>query len=131
MDTVRAANLSYNGYHRETSPNLDRLAEKSYIFKNAISVGGNTPTAMAGIMTGHWPKEEFSAEWPVASFGMRRFYVNDDETGLPSSLPTLAERMSLAGYTTAGYITNPYLKSDFHFDRGFDVYGEIFLVGPA
>ncbi len=125
IDTLRASDLSYNSYTLETSPNLDALARESYVFENAVAVGGNTPTAMAGIMTGLWPHYDFGEEWAANSFGMRRFYRNNDEFGLPEKVPTLTERMRSAGYATAGYITNPYVKKVFHFDRGFDVYGEI------
>ena len=126
IDTLRASDLSYNGYTLETSPTLDALARESYVFENATSVGGNTPTAMAGIMTGLWPHYDFGEEWAANWFGMRRFYNHDDESGLPENVPTLAERMSSAGYVTAGHITNPYVRKGFHFDRGFDVYGHIF-----
>jgi len=132
MDTVRADSLSYAGYDRKTSPTLDRLAEQSYVFTQAVSVGGNTPTAMAGIMTGRWSHYRMDPDWtaeqwtPRAWFGMERFYRSDEELGIPTATPALAERLSMAGYTTAGYINNAYLKRGFHFDRGFDRYDDTF-----
>lgn len=90
MDTVRADSLSYAGYDRETSPILDRLAKRSYVFTQTVSVGGNTPTAMAGIMTGRWPHYHMDPDWtaeqwtPRAWFGMERFYRSDEELGIPT-----------------------------------------------
>ena len=127
VDALRAANVSFLGYARTTTPHLDALAAKSYVFDQAVSVGGNTPTAMSALMTGRYPFIGFGDDWtPPFVFGMRRFYVDGLEPGLPRSLPTLAEQLSSAGYTTAGFITNPYLKRVFDFHRGFDEYEEIF-----
>lgn len=102
---------------------------------NAVSVGGNTPVAMAGLMTGRWPNHRFEIDWsperwtPRAWFGMRRFYLDDSEVGLPSALPVLAEQVRDAGYATAGVVSNVHLSREFHFDRGFDDYQE-FIESP-
>jgi arylsulfatase len=127
LDTLRAANLSLHGYARATTPNLDRFAKQNVYFRNAISVGGNTTTAMAGIMTGRSPFFEFGTRWnDRLVFGMNRFYESPGEQGLPANLDTLAEKFQRAGYTTVGMITNPYLKRVFNFHKGFDAYQEIF-----
>lgn len=125
-DALRRSNVSFLGYSRETTPHLDVLASEGYVFEQAIAVGGNTPTVMSALMTGRYPFFGFDEEWTGASFGMRRFYADSSEAGLPRNLATLAERLQAAGYTTAGFITNPYLKQEFDFHRGFDRYGEIF-----
>lgn len=126
VDALRASNVSFLGYERSTTPHLDALSKRSFVFEQAISVGGNTPTAMSALMTGRYPFFSFDEEWAPTSFGMRRFYMTEAESGIPSGLDTLAERLGAAGYTTIGVITNPYLKSTFNFHRGFDQYKEIF-----
>lgn len=128
FDALRAGNLGFMGYDRPTSPNLDALANESYVFDQAIAAGGNTPTTMSAIMTGRYPYFTFEEGWD-SPFGMRRFYADAQELGLPESLDTLAERLQAAGYTTAGFITNPYLKKEFNFHQGFDHYEEIFRDG--
>ncbi len=126
VDALRAANVSFLGYHRDTTPHLAMLAAESHVFDHAVSVGGNTPAAMSALMTGRYAFTAFAERWSATDFGMHRFYLDDTESGLPRSLPTLAEQLHAAGYATAGFITNPYLKKIFNFHRGFDHYGEIF-----
>lgn len=125
VDTLRAGNLSFLGYRRTTTPHIDEIAAQSVVFTRAVSVGGNTPTAMAAIMTGRYPYFRRQDPWRPADFGMARFYGDGDDGGLPEGIPVLAEKLQSAGYHTLGVITNPYLKSVFHFDRGFDSYDEI------
>jgi len=126
VDALRASNVSFLGYSRDTTPNLDALASESYVFSQAISVAGNTPSAMSGIMTGHYPSTPLGNEWTSPIFGMSRFYADSSEKGLPRSLKTLAEQLDAEGYNTAGFITNPHLKSTFGFHRGFDHFEELF-----
>jgi arylsulfatase A-like enzyme len=95
------------------------------LFENAISVGGNTTTAMAGVFTGRYPFFEYGASW-TEPFGMERFRRDAMGPGLPGGMTTLAETLSAAGYQTAGFITNPYLKSVFGMQKGFAHYEELF-----
>jgi len=126
VDTLRGSDLSYVGYARMTSPNLDALAEKSVVFENALSIGANTTVGMAGLMTGKLPHFELGEPWTDEyRFGMNRFYTHQGEIGLPSSLPTLAELLAESGYITAGIVTNPYLLSVYQFDQGFEIYEEL------
>ena len=76
IDTLRASNLSLFDYSRPTSPNIDAFAAKSIVFRNVSSVGGNTPTSMAGLMSGRYPFFELDAQWnDSTSHGMARFYT--------------------------------------------------------
>ena len=52
IDTLRADHLSYYGYERDTTPNIDAFAKESLVFKNAFSPAPWTPAAMASIFTG-------------------------------------------------------------------------------
>ncbi len=125
VDTLRAKNLGAYGYARPTSPSLDRLAGDGALFENAVAVGGNTTTSVAGVFTGHYPFFEFGAPWSEASYyGMERFRRRAG-LGIPNAMTTLAERLSSAGYQTAAFITNPYLKSTFSMQQGFDHYEEM------
>jgi arylsulfatase A-like enzyme len=126
IDTLRASDLSLSGYERLTSPEIDKLAKNSFVFRNTVSVGANTTVGMAGIMTGRLPYFEFGQPWTDEYlFGMNRFYTQEGEIGLPSSLDSLAERLQDEGYFTAGVVTNPYLQKTYGFNQGFDVYEEL------
>jgi arylsulfatase A-like enzyme len=55
FDTLSARNLSLYGYHRETSPNIERFAERATVFHNHISGGNFTSPGTATIFTGTYP----------------------------------------------------------------------------
>ena len=52
MDTTRADHLSLYGYTSNTTPNIDKLAQKSVVFEKAISTTSWTLPAHASIFTG-------------------------------------------------------------------------------
>lgn len=99
IDALRADSLSCYGYNRKTSPNIDRFSEDCLVFDQAISVGGNTTTAMPAIMTGRYAFFPKSVRWkPLTSFGMSRFYMGSQMKGLPLPLDTMAEVFQQNGY---------------------------------
>ena len=55
IDTLRADHLGLYGYHRETSPHLDELAERSVVFDQAVTVHVSTAPAHATVLTGLYP----------------------------------------------------------------------------
>src|SRR4029453_8868159 len=55
MDATRANNLSCYGYHRPTTPYLDRFAERGVVYETAISPAGWSLPAHASIFTGLYP----------------------------------------------------------------------------
>jgi arylsulfatase A-like enzyme len=137
VDTLRADSLSSDGYPRPISPGIESLARESVVFPRAFTVGSNTSTSMAALMTGRLP---FYAD-TVAScrtgdcvepwdertwFGMQRFHA-EGEIGLPAGLDTLAELLKRRGYGTAAYVSNALLKTKYKFDQGFDDYEEPLL----
>lgn len=124
IDTLRARNLGCYGYARPTSPAIDRFAQDAMVFEQAISVGGNTTTAMAGLFTGHYAFFEYGAPWTW--YGMERFRVRGKGVGLPNAMTTLAEHLASARYRTAGFITNPYLKRVFSMHQGYGHYEPLF-----
>ena len=52
LDTTRLDHLSCYGYHRNTSPNLDRLAAESVIYTQAIAPSSWTLPSHASLFTG-------------------------------------------------------------------------------
>lgn len=107
LDTVRALSLSTYGYSRDTSPFLSELAASGVRFDRAISTAPWTLTSHASMFTGRYPHET-SAGW---------------STPLDGTFPTLAERLGLQGYATAGVAANlRYCSYEFGLARGFAHY---------
>lgn len=107
IDTLRPSNLGCYGYHLDTSPNMDALAKDSVLFENVYCQQPHTLTSHMSILTSFYP----------TSHGVKLDRV------LNARIPTLAETLKKNGYITAGFATSPeWLKSDFGFGRGFDLY---------
>ena len=104
LDTVRAKGTSLNGYERDTTPNLVRLAARGVVFERALANAPWTLPSLASMFTGHWP-HELSAAW---------------RTPLNAARPTLAETVDRAGYQSAGFVANhSYGIAAFGLGRGF------------
>ena len=105
IDALRADHLGYHGYDRDTSPFLDSLAERTTCFTTAISASSHTREAVPALLTGRYPDV-------FASQGYR--CVAD----------TVADHLRTAGYTTAGFHSNPYVSRAHGFDSGFDTFDD-------
>lgn len=55
FDAWSASNISLYGYGRETTPNLNRLAEKAIVYHNHFAAGNFTIPGTASILTGTLP----------------------------------------------------------------------------
>jgi len=117
IDTQRADHLSSYGYHRPTTPSLDRLAAEGTLFERAYSSSSWTLPAHASLMTGR-PLHEHRAGL------MRRPYLDERH-------PTLAEVLRGAGYATGGFVANTFwVGRQTGLDRGFIRY-EDFWGNPG
>ncbi len=104
LDTVRAANLSLYGYHRPTTPEIERWAATGVRFDQAIATAPWTTTSHASVFTG------LHAHQVAKSWKAR----------LAKGVPTLAESLERAGYITAGFTANPARTgSETGLNRGF------------
>jgi arylsulfatase A-like enzyme len=112
LDTVRR---DFTGVG--LTPRLDRLAAEGTRFSNAWTTAPWTVPAHASIFTG----------LPPSSHGSTFLSVRLNE-----SVPTVAERLSLAGYATASFFSNPWLSDRATgMLRGFDVRSETPIGGLA
>jgi arylsulfatase A-like enzyme/Flp pilus assembly protein TadD len=110
LDTMRVDRLSvYSGKYVKT-PNIDRLAGKSFIFTRAFSHNPVTLPAHTNILTGT----------------TSCFHGISDNTGyrLNERFLTIAQYLKQAGYVTGAFIGAFPLDSRFGLDRGFDVYDD-------
>jgi arylsulfatase A-like enzyme len=111
LDTARAESLSLQGYVRETTPNLARLAQRGIRFEQARSTAPWTFPSHASIFTGRWPHE---------------LKVGENRP-LDSRYPTLAECLSARGYRTGGFVANTFFCNSWYgLARGFDRYEDFY-----
>jgi arylsulfatase A-like enzyme len=115
INVLRADHLSCYGYHRRTTPNIDKLADEAFVFKNAFAQAGYTMPNMMSIITSLYPE----------SHGV----FDGFKDKLSSRLYTLAEVLNIYGYKSAWFsiLKNPHLDIDVGFGRGYDFKGELGL----
>ena len=56
VDALRADHIHFMGYPRETTPNLDRLAQESLVFTNAIAQSSCTGSSVPSMLSGVYPQ---------------------------------------------------------------------------
>ena len=110
LESVRADHCGYVGYDRDTTPNLDRMAETGVGFRHAVTAGGSTPASMTAVHTGEYPltdpKDTTPERWR-AELATKR---------------TVATALSEAGYRTGAFVPNAFVSSYFGFGEGFEDY---------
>ena len=109
LDTVRADHLSCYGSKTVATPNIDRLAREGLLFLNAFSTAPWTVPSHASMFTGLYTFQH-QATW--------------DNTYLRDEFVTLAERLTDAGYATAGFSENPFVGVGNGFAQGFSEFHE-------
>ena len=119
IDTLRADFVSGTGGGPETTPAMDALAREGIVFDRAHSAAPWTLSSFGSMLSSTYP--------PQHRAGLRDAKT-DRRFGLSQSLPTLAESLHAAGYSTAAVLTNGYLNPRYGLGRGFDAYEN--LVAP-
>ena len=110
VDTLRADHLASYGYHRNTMPIIEQIAETGIVFDNAIVSRGITRTSYASILTGLYP------------FGHG---VYNSSIVMHDKLQTLPEILKSKGYHTAAFMSNFVLIGQLSgLDQGFDIYDD-------
>jgi len=96
IDTLRADHLGCYGYFRNTSPNIDKLAENGLLFKNSYSTAISTGAGFTSIITGLPPIKHGFYNTP---FNIPNLNHLDD------TILTVAQiiQMSEKGITTAAF----------------------------
>ncbi len=109
IDSLRADHLHSYGYHRETSPTLDRLAAEGARFATAYSVSSWTLPSHATMLTGLYPFSHGAIE---------------STHRISPRAPTLAAELRRTGFATAGFVSYEFLRRRYGFDVGFDLYDD-------
>jgi arylsulfatase A-like enzyme len=107
VDTLRTDHLSAYGYALDTSPALEGLAGGGVRFDRAYAPAPWTKPSVASIFTGQYP---------------HRHGLNFVLATLPASAQTLAERLSQAGFATAGVVSHGFVGPKNGFDQGFEAF---------
>ncbi|WP_416841655.1 sulfatase [Haloferax sp. DFSO52] len=107
LESTRADHTTMGGYDRETTPNVQRIADSDggRYFSNCYSHGIWTLASSASILTATYPSHHGAGMTGEA---------------IPTALPTVAERFKQVGYDTACISPNSHLSSATGLDRGFD-----------
>lgn len=109
-DALRAGNLGCYGYEKETSPEIDKIAENGVRFSNSFSTINSTDPSFTTIFTGRFP----------ISHGLRNHghKLTVEEKSYTSTLKFLPEILKEHNYET---IALDWLGK-WH-KRGYDIYG--------
>jgi arylsulfatase A-like enzyme len=130
LDTTRADRLGCYGYRRQTSANIDKLADESVLYTRAIAPSSWTLPSHASLFTGKFTSSHgarYDPEGPLLltdaisgpeSWGVYR------ARGLAQNEVTLAEVLKETGYTTAAVVGGPWMKRIFGLNKGFDYYND-------
>ncbi len=122
VDTLRADRVGVLGYKKDTTPTLDKLAEESYVFTQAISVAPWTLPSHMSMFTGLYPSEHKMVNKVIITNSGEE--VSANLSSISPGIKTLAELLKEKGYINAGFTGGAGLGSDFGFNRGFDVYDD-------
>ncbi len=109
IDSLRRDHMSLYGYHRLTTPYMDRFAQEGTVFEDTISAHIPTTSAYASMLTG---MDMFNTQ----VVALRH------KGPLRPEVSTLAEILGAAGYNTScvGFSGNPSSRG---FDKYFDYAG--------
>jgi len=114
VDTLRADHLSCYGYQYPTSPNIDKLAEKGFVFDNCIAEVPLTCPSFSSMFTSRYP---------------RVIGVTKNGLGISKDEITITELFKENGYFTFCIQSNWTLKSKLsNLHQGFDIYDDDFHV---
>ncbi|HMB55417.1 MAG TPA: sulfatase, partial [Thermoanaerobaculia bacterium] len=115
VDTLRADHVGWDGYRRDTTPNLDRLAAESVVYSQARAQAPCTSPSVNSLLTSRHP-------W---TFTGRPY----GHLGIPRDVPTVATLLRDAGYRTAAVSASPVVRArpneinrEGGFGQGFDLF---------
>ena len=110
LDSLRADHCSFMGYHRETTPTMDKMARKGLVFENAIAASVPTAPSMFCCFTGEYP---LINSLDLSPKNWRNEFIGKN---------TLAQVLSKKGYYTVAFHSNPWVSDIYGFTKGFNLY---------
>lgn len=113
-EAVRPDHTSFFGWHRPTTPELDRFFAQSVVFENALTPISAAPGAHLTMMTGLSP-----AQHGVISIGAPKTPWKSSEGGR-----LLAEMLTLQKYRCNAYVSSRLVGRATGLEAGFPVFDE-------
>ena len=107
VDTLRP-DLGFMGWKWDTSPNLDKVANKATVFENAYSMASYTGKAVGPMLIGRYPSET------ITEFSHFNSYANANVF--------TAERVRETGARTFAGMCHWYFRPSSGLQQGFDVW---------
>ena len=104
-DTLRRDHMSAYGYHRPTTPILEKLAAEGVLFRDAVGQATWTKVATPSVLTSLYPTSH---------------RVEDFSDRLPSAATTIAEVYRQAGYATLSMSSGPFTGQFTNLHQGFE-----------
>lgn len=123
-DTLRRDRLGIHGGPAAT-PSWDRFASESIVFTAASTQAPWTKPSIATLFTGQLPSRHGVVHHPGLARGRAGDRAVESDT-LAEDAVTLAEALNSGGYTTAAFVSNPWLQRSLGFGQGFEVYDDSF-----
>lgn len=109
LDGLRQDHLSFLGYSRPTSPNIDWLAERGRVHRTIVPTSCSTKASLTSLLT----SLDYSSHRLIAHSAK----LDDD-------FETLAETFQRHGYATFGAVATPHLSATLGYGQGFDRYAD-------
>ena len=109
IDTLRADHMGCYGYYRETTPEIDKFAKESVIFKNMIAQCSWTRPSTTSILSGLYLKNH----------GV--YAINQT---LSEDVLILPEILQDNGYHTYAFISNGIVSEHAGFNQGYDHFND-------
>ncbi len=107
LDTLRADHLGAYGYTRPTSPNMDKLAAESVLFRNTYATSPWTLPSHVSLLSG----------LDCVDHGVRASANRMDPRDV-----TLADRLRRAGFETAAFTGGGFVSGLFGMNKGFETF---------
>jgi arylsulfatase A-like enzyme len=107
LDTLRADHVGCYGYDRATTPNIDRLAADSVLFRNTFAPSPWTLPSHVSMLTG---------------LDCLHHGVYHTEDRMDPELPTLADYLREHGYLTSAFTGDGFVIGLYGFSKGFDTF---------
>ena len=115
IDTLRADHLGSYGYFRDTSPNIDRVAEEGVLFANVVTTMATTLPAHVSLWTSMYP-----VQTGVTRNGSK--LAKNQKAG--SDVLMFAQMLRRLGYSTAAFVSATPVKKYTGIGVGFDIFDE-------
>jgi choline-sulfatase len=118
FDSVRADHCSFEGYARDTTPQLDAVAKRGVRFSRCIAQAPYTLPSYASMLTSRYVAELAVQEQRDEKDRARILGI---APGPSESDAMISEALRAAGYRTAAFVQS-WISKPLGFDQGWDVF---------